>query len=198
MKIIAFGASTSTKSINKSLAIFAASLIAGADVEILDLNDFELPLFSEDREAEIGQPQAAKDFLEKIRLADGIVVSFAEHNGSYTTAYKNLFDWASRIEQKVYQDKPVVFLATSPGAGGGSSVLNTAKASVAFFGIDLQDAVSVPNFYDVFDADRGVISDPAIAKQLQNTMDKLAMRLEGALSEESALRAGNRAGSLFG
>ena len=176
MKIITFGASSSTKSINKSLANFASSLIAGADVEILDLNDFELPLFSEDKEAEIGQPQAAKDFLEKIRSADGIVVSFAEHNGSYTAAYKNLFDWAGRIKQKVYQDKPVVFLATSPGAGGASSVLSGAKASVPFFGVDLQGAVSVPSFYDVFDAERGVISDPGIVDQLQAAMDALATK----------------------
>ncbi len=66
MKIIAFGASTSKKSINKSLAAFASSLVDGAEVEVLDLNDFELPLFSENKEAEIGQPQGAKDFLEKI------------------------------------------------------------------------------------------------------------------------------------
>lgn len=174
MKIIAFGASTSKKSINKSLATFTSSLIAGADVEILDLNDFELPLFSEDKEAEIGQPQAAKDFLEKIQSADGIVVSFAEHNGSYTAAYKNLFDWASRIKQKVYQGKPGVFLATSPGAGGASSVLSRAKVSAPFFGVELQDAVSVPSFYDVFDAERGVISEPKIVDQLQVAMDALA------------------------
>ncbi len=176
MKIIAFGASNSTKSINKSLATFASSLIAGADVEILDLNDFELPLFSEDKEAEIGQPQAAKGFFEKIRSADGVIVSFAEHNGSYTATYKNLFDWVSRIDQKVYQDKPVVFLATSPGAGGASSVLSGAKASAPFFGVDLQDTVSVPNFYDVFDAQRGVISEPEIVDQLQAAMGALASK----------------------
>jgi len=180
MKIIAFGASTSTKSINKSLATYAASLIAGAKLEVLDLNDFELPLFSEDKEAEIGQPQAAKNFFEKIRSADGIVVSFAEHNGSYPAVYKNLHDWVSRIEQKVYQDKPAVFLATSPGAGGASSVLDGAKASAPFFGADLQGAVSVPNYYDVFDAERGVICEPKIVDQLQSAMDALASKSGGA------------------
>jgi len=176
MKIIAFGASSSTRSINKSLATFATSLITEADVEVLDLNDFEMPLFSEDKEAEIGQPQAAKDFLEKIGAADGIVVSFAEHNGSYTAAYKNLLDWASRIEQKVYQDKPVVFLATSPGVGGASSVLSGAKDSAPFFGADLQDAVSVPSYYDVFDIERGVISEPRIVDELHVAMDALASK----------------------
>jgi len=176
MNIIAFGATTSKKSINKSLATFASSLIAEARVEILDLNEYELPLFSEDKEAEIGQPQAAKDFLEKIRSADGIIVSFAEHNGSYAAAYKNLVDWASRIEQRVYQDKPAVFLATSPGAGGASAVLSSAKTSAPFFGADLQDTVSVPSFYDVFDADSKAISDSTIVKQLQAAMDTLAVK----------------------
>lgn len=180
MKIVAFGASTSKKSINKSLATYAASLIAKSEVEVLDLNDFELPLFSEDKEVEIGHPQAAKNFLDKIQSADGIVVSFAEHNGSYTAAYKNLFDWVSRIEQKVYQDKPVVFLATSPGARGASSVLSAAKASAPFFGVDLQGAVSVPNFYDVFDAERGMINDSGIIGQLQAAMDALATKSGGA------------------
>ncbi len=174
MKIIAFGASNSTKSINKALAAYASSLIPGAEVEVMDLNDFELPLFSEDKESQIGQPQAAKDFLEKIRSADGVVVSFAEHNGSYTAAYKNLFDWASRIEQQVYQNKPTVFLATSPGAGGASSVLTGAKGSAPFFGADLQDAVSVPSFYDVFDAKIGEVTAPSIVDRLQIAMNTLA------------------------
>ncbi|MEP4192505.1 MAG: NAD(P)H-dependent oxidoreductase, partial [Sneathiella sp.] len=103
MKILAFGASSSKKSINKKLASHAASMVQNGDIEILDLNDFELPLFSEDKEEELGHPQLAKEFLNKISNADGLIISFAEHNGSYTAAYKNIFDWASRIDPKVYQ-----------------------------------------------------------------------------------------------
>jgi len=54
MKIVAFGASSSRTPINKTLATYAASLVEGASTEVLDLNDFEMPLFSEDKEAEIG------------------------------------------------------------------------------------------------------------------------------------------------
>lgn len=174
MKIVAFGASASTKSINKSLAAFSASLVEGAEVEVLDLNSFDVPLFSEDAEAKLGQPGPAQDFIDKIKSADAVIVSFAEHNGSYTAAYKNLFDWASRIDQKVYQNKPAVFLATSPGAQGASSVLAAAKASAPFFGVDLKEAVSVPRFHDVFDTQTQKIIDTAVVAQLQSAVSKLA------------------------
>ncbi|MEE4329860.1 MAG: NAD(P)H-dependent oxidoreductase, partial [Wenzhouxiangella sp.] len=118
MKIIAFAATSSRNSINKQLVTYAAGLLDTAEVEILDINDYEMPLFSEDREKELGQPDAAKRFFAKIGSADALLIAFAEHNGSYTAAYKNLYDWTSRIDPRVYQGKPMVILATSPGPGG--------------------------------------------------------------------------------
>lgn len=173
MKIIAFGASNSKNSINKILATHAASMIKNAEVEVLDLNDFDLPIYSEDIEKEFGQPQNAKEFLAKIASADGLVISFAEHNGSYTAAYKNLFDWASRCELQVYQNKPIIFLATSPGPGGASSVLALAEGSTEFFGVDLKGSMSVANFYDVFDLEVNEISNSGVAEKLRQTMQTL-------------------------
>lgn len=86
MKIVAFGASTSSTSINKTLAAYAANLIPNADVEVLDLKEFDAPLFSEDKEKEIGKSEDAQRFLAKLGRADAIVISFAEHNASYTAA----------------------------------------------------------------------------------------------------------------
>ncbi len=165
-KVIAFGASTSSKSINKALAAYAASLIESAEIEVLDLNDFELPMFSADKEIEIGQPEPAKRFLRKIQQADGLVISFAAHNGSYAAAYKNLFDWCSRIEKAVYQGKPAVFLATSPGKGGAQSVLDLALQSAPFFGAEVKGSLSVPDFYDNFDLDAGVMKSQDILQKL--------------------------------
>ena len=176
MKILTFGASNTKKSINKALAGFTATLVPGAEIEILDLRDYDLPIFSEDLEKEIGQPPAAKAFFEKIGAADGVIVSFAEHNGSYTAAYKNLFDWASRINQKVFQNKPTVYLATSPGPGGAGSVLASAKGSAQFFGVDLKTAVSVPNFYNVFDAQTGRIDEPNALADLIAAAETLALQ----------------------
>lgn len=175
MKVLAFGASNSKNSINKSLARFTATLVPNAEVEVLDLRDFDLPIFSEDIENEIGQPQPAKEFFGKIGSADAVIVSFAEHNGSYSAAYKNLFDWASRIDQKVFQDKPTVFLSTSPGPGGAGSVLASAKGSARFFGVDLKAAVSIANFYDVFDPTTGRIAEPGALANLKAAAGALAL-----------------------
>lgn len=167
MNIVAFAASSSTKSINKKLVTYATSLLEDVSVEILDLNDFELPLFSQDREAELGQPQLAKDFLAKLNEADALIISFAEHNGSYSAAYKNLFDWCSRIQQKVYQDKPVVLLATSPGKGGAANVLAQATNSMPFFGAEVKGTFSLPSFYDNFDVENNKITDEELDGRLK-------------------------------
>lgn len=177
MKIIAFGASSSKTSINSALARFTATLVPHATIEVLDLNDFDLPIFSEDLEAEIGKPEAARRFFDKIGSADAVIVSFAEHNGSYTAAYKNLFDWASRIDQKVFQDKPAVYLSTSPGPGGAGSVLAAAKGSAGFFGADLKAAVSVGSFHSVFCAGTASITDPSILAELTAAAEALTMAL---------------------
>ena len=173
MKVIAFAASSSKKSINKQLVSYATGLLENAQVEILDLNDYELPLFSEDKELEIGQPTLAKDFLSKIGGADAVIISFAEHNGSYSAAYKNLFDWSSRINPKVFQNKPMVLLATSPGPGGAASVLAAAEASAPYFDGDVKASLSIPGFYENFDLDSGNINNSEINNQLVNAVQSL-------------------------
>lgn len=173
MNILAFAASSSRNSINKQLVTYATTLLENVAVEILDINDYEMPLFSEDREQELGHPDAAKAFLEKIRAADALVVSYAEHNGSYTAAYKNLYDWASRIEQKVYQGKPMVLLATSPGPGGASNVLAMATNSAPFFGAEVKATLSLPLFHDIFDSDAGRLTNTEAQTQLEAAVASL-------------------------
>jgi chromate reductase, NAD(P)H dehydrogenase (quinone) len=173
MKISAFAASTSRKSINKQLVTYASGLIPDAQVEVLDLNDYALPLFSEDVEAEMGIPNAAREFYDKLGACDALVVSFAEHNGSYTAAYKNLFDWCSRINPKVYQEKPMILLATSPGSRGATSVLTQAENSAPFFAGHVKTTFSLPRFYDTFDADSQRISDDALNAQLVEALSAL-------------------------
>ena len=177
MKVIAFGASSSSTSINKQLASYAANLATTinprVEVEILDLNDFELPLFSEDKEKELGQPEAAKAFFKKLGESDAIIISFAEHNGSYTAAYKNLFDWTSRINQKVFQNKPVLFLSTSPGPGGASSVLGAASSSAFYFAGEVIASISVPSFFDNFDVDNAKLKNEELQQKLLSAVHDL-------------------------
>lgn len=172
-KVVAFAASSSVNSINKQLVTFATGLLNDAQVEILDLNDYEMPLFSVDRESELGHPELAQKFFALIGDCDGIIISLAEHNGNYSAAYKNLFDWASRIDPKVFQNKPVVLLATSPGGRGGKGVLEIALNSMPRYAADIKASLSVPGFYDVFDSEQAGITDPALLEQLSETVNRL-------------------------
>lgn len=167
MKIIAFAGSPSKKSINKKLATYASGLFENAEVEVLDLNDYEMPLFSVDKEAVIGQHSLAKAFLEKIASADVLVVSLAENNGNYSAAFKNTIDWCSRINGKIFQDKPMLLMATSPGARGGASVLEIAKNNFPRFTADIKAVFSLPSFNDNFDVDANVISNTELDNQLK-------------------------------
>ncbi len=173
MKILAFAATNSRTSINKQLLQYAGSLLADVEFELIDLNDYELPLFSVDKEQELGQPELAQTFYQKMGAADALIISFAEHNGSYTAAYKNLFDWTSRIDMKVFQNKPVVMLATSPGPGGAASVLAAAVNSAPYFAADVKANVSVPSFYDNFDMTAGKLTEPELVAQMTQALATL-------------------------
>lgn len=171
-KIIAFGASSSSTSINKLLATYAASLFEHTTTEILDLNDYELPLFSVDKEKNNGIPSLAHQFYDKLGTADLIVISFAEHNGAYSAAFKNIFDWISRINGKTFQEKPMLLLATSPGARGGSSVLEIAKNRFPFQGGIIKGSFSLPSFNDNFKD--GKISNNELDSNLRELIQSIA------------------------
>lgn len=173
MKLLAFAASNSKKSINKQLVTYAANLVDNAEVEVLDLNDYEMPLFGVDKEAEIGSPELAAKFFAKIGACDALIISFAEHNGTYTAAYKNLFDWCSRINQKLFQEKPMVMLATSPGGRGGKSVLASAVELAPHFGGDVKASLSVPSFHENFDVATGSVSNDDLQQQLLTAVRSL-------------------------
>ncbi len=178
MKILAFAATTSKHSINKQLIGYAARILEdqpGLDVtvETIDLNDYEMPIYSIDRQNEGGVPQAARDFFDRIGQADAVLISFAEHNGFYTAAYKNIFDWASRIDMAVYQNKPTVMLSTSVGPGGGGNALSTAVGSAQFFGNDVVASLAIPSFHENFDAATGSITNSDLDTELRAALDAL-------------------------
>lgn len=173
MKLLAFAASNSQHSINRALVTYAASQANTDDVEILDLNDFEMAIYSIDRENNSGIPEQAQIFFDKIGQADAILISFAEYNGSYTSAYKNVFDWTSRIDQKVFQGKPVIMLATSPGPGGAASVLNSAVTSAPYFAAEVVGSLSIPSFYQNFDLEKNKLINDDLNQQLVTLVNKL-------------------------
>ena len=78
MHILTFGASNSSQSINQQLAVYTSSLFKDAQVEILDLNDFEMPIYSTDREQKNGIPEPAHTFYQKIGNYIGVGTRFVE------------------------------------------------------------------------------------------------------------------------
>jgi NAD(P)H-dependent FMN reductase len=154
--ILAFGASNSVHSINKKLASYTASLLEGYAIDFIDLNDFEMPIYSIDRENAHGIHPKAVEFKKHIKSADGIIISFAEHNGAYSTAFKNIFDWISRIGPDVWESKPMFLLATSPGANGGKSVLQMAYERFSRRNKNIMVTFSLPEFGKNFSVENGI------------------------------------------
>ena len=175
-KIISIAGSNSQNSINKSLLSYTSSLIENTEIISIDLNDYVLPIYGVDYETENGIPTAIKRLNELFDTADGFMVSLAEHNGSYAAAFKNTIDWLSRANMKVWREKPMLLMATSPGGRGGATVLQSAKAYFPFLGGDITADFSLPNFYDNF-------SDDEISNQeLQNELNMKVQLFEEHLN----------------
>ena len=158
-KILSFGASNSKSSINKRFAAYVANQIENAEVTVLDLNDFEMPIYSIDREKSSGIPDLAVQFKDHIKESDGLVISFAEHNGAYTVAFKNVMDWMSRLEGSVWENKPMFLLSTSPGGRGGKSVLTLAQNSFQFMNKNTLVGFALPSFHKNFSDKQGILDD---------------------------------------
>ena len=165
MKILAFAGSNSTVSINKKLVTFASTFFSENEVEILDLNDYEMPIYKREIELEAGIPQAAKDFAAKIDASDLILLSTPENNGNFPAVFKNLMDWMSRIKgRKIFGEKPMFLMATSGGARGGASVLEVAQKRFPFDGAQVLEVFSLPKYSANFDPEKGITDEEKLAE----------------------------------
>lgn len=173
-KILAFAGSTRSGSLNKKLARAAADAAstAGAEVTLIDLHDFPLPLFDEDLETAQGLPDNAKKLKTLFRHHDGFIIASPEYNSSITAVLKNAIDWASRSESDdepplaAYRGKTAALLSASPGALGGMRGLVHLRAILGNIGvIVLPDQVAVPKAHEAFD-DAGRLTAERSIKQV--------------------------------
>ena len=179
--LVALGASSSKKSINKTFAVHVASKVADTSIKVVDLNDYDLPLYSVDREAESGIPSAVKKFNEIIESAHGLIISLAEHNGTYTAVFKNLLDWLTRIDLNVWKGKPMLLLSTSPGNRGAATVLDIAKSYFPFIEGNIVADFSFPSFYENF-SNEGVVNT-----ELASKLDQKIALFEHSLKKVEAI-----------
>lgn len=130
IKILALAGSTRRDSLNRTL-IQAATAIAqgaGAEVTLLDLNDYPLPLYNGDLEAREGLPESALRLKTLFKSHDALMIASPEYNSSVSPLLKNTLDWVSREWQGEsgllpYQNKLAAIMAASPGALGGMRML---------------------------------------------------------------------------
>ncbi len=146
-KILAFSGSMSKDSINHQLIEYSTGRITDLDVEIIRLSDFEAAIYSKERESESGIPRTIQELRNKFDGADAFILSAPEYNGSIPGGLKNTLDWLSRMEGKIFQDKPVLLMATSPGARGGRSVLEHLSIILPYWGAKLVGTFSLPSFH---------------------------------------------------
>ena len=176
LKILALGGSNSARSINKKLAVYAANQVKNATVTIVDLKELGLPMFGIDEETANGIPENAHKLNRQIKTCDGLVISLAEHNGCYSAAFKSVYDWLSRINGKVWQNKPMLLMGTSPGARGARSVIGIALTGFPRLGGNIVADFSFPSFEDNF-------SDNNITNaELQAVLDSKIKLFEKELS----------------
>ena len=70
--------------------------------ELIELNSHEMPFLNSGEAADAVHPLARKSF-DKTGAADELLISVAEHNGHRSAAFKNIFDQASRIDEKAFR-----------------------------------------------------------------------------------------------
>lgn len=186
-KILAFAASLRAASWNRKLVRVAAAgaEAAGAEVTILDLKQYPVPVYDGDLEAAEGLPANVHKLKDVFKAHDGFLVSSPEYNASFPGMLKNLTDWLSRPRDgekpfEIFANKPVAAMATSPGPIGGVRMLASLRAHF----LHLQMIV-IPQTYglgkaaEAFD-EAGNLKDPKIdatVKALGARVAELATRL---------------------
>jgi len=180
-KIIFLAGSARKQSINKKLARLAANMAkeAGAEITFIDLNDYELPLYNGDLEAEYGLPENAKKLKQIFIEHDGFFIASPEYNSSYSALLKNTIDWLSRAHKdneaplSAYKGKVAAIAATSPGALGGLRGLVSLRMLLGNIGVTVVPTqVAIASGFKAFDSDGNLINE-AQTGMLKATVDEL-------------------------
>lgn len=164
-RILAFAGSARKDSFNVRLVTIAAAgaRAAGADVTMVDLNDFPMPLFNQDLEATDGPPPQATRLKEIMRPQDGLLIASPEYNSSISPLLKNTLDWVSRPADgepmlAAYQGKAAGIMSASPGRLGGLRGLVHLRSILSNLGVlVIPDQVAVGGAGSAFDADGSLL-----------------------------------------
>ena len=146
-RILAFSGSNHSKSINQQLVNYTASLIKEIKVEVLNLSQWNIPIYSIDMDPD-QTPIEITQLIELIKNHDGFIISSPEHNGSTPAFFKNIIDWLSRRSKNVFENKPVLLMSASPGKSGGVNNRKLLEHLLPYLGANITATYSLPSFYE--------------------------------------------------
>ena len=141
-KILAFAGATRSQSWNKKLIRVAASAAeeAGAEVTLIDLRDYPMPLYDGDLEQAEGLPPMARELKALMVASHAFLLSCPEYNSSISAVLKNTIDWISRpiageARYVAFRGKVAGLLAASPTNLGGVRALLTVRQVLNTLGV---------------------------------------------------------------
>jgi chromate reductase, NAD(P)H dehydrogenase (quinone) len=184
-QILAFAGSTRRESFNCKLVKIGADAAreAGADVTLLDLADFQMPLYNGDLEASNGLPATVVELKKLFLKHDGLLISCPEYNSSITPLLKNTIDWVSRPSAgegplAAYKGKVAALMSASPGRLGGLRGLVHVRAILGNIGVlVLPDQTAVSEADQAF-TDDGRLKDEKRHASIENLGRALAETLK--------------------
>lgn len=179
IKILAFAGSTRSQSFNKTLVRAAADMAkqAGAEVTVVNLADYPMPLYDGDLEQESGIPEKALELKELMDSHQGILLACPEYNGSITAVLKNTLDWLSR-QKGAFDGKTAALLSASPGALGGLRGLVHVRSILTNLGVlVIPKQAAVGGASKEFNEDGSFVNE-RVAQRVKGVVDSLQSLLE--------------------
>lgn len=190
VKILAMAGSTRTESFNKKLLRHAVvgAQATGAEVTIVDLREFPLPLYDGDLEEKDGIPLNGRE-LKKIFLDHhGFIFALPEYNSSISGVFKNAIDWISRSTQgeaplAAFKNKVAALVSASPGALGGIRGLVHARSMLQNINVlVIPEQICVGKAMEAFDQESNLKDEKLklSVEKVGNSLAQLAIKLNFA------------------
>jgi NAD(P)H-dependent FMN reductase len=133
------------------------------NTQIIDLKEYDFPVFSETLKNQKNPTKKVLDFAEKIKLSDGIIIVTPEYNGGYPASLKNAID----VLYSEWRHKPVAIVTVSAGPFAGSQVLLSLQFTLwKMKAWTITEQFSVPNVEENYDETGNAIN--------KSTSEKLA------------------------
>ncbi len=160
------------------VALFFKKYIEDHDhgkVEILDLHEYNFPIFDERLQYQKDPIPKAVEFSGKIKSSDGIIIVTPEYNGGYPASLKNVVD----LLITEWQHKPIAISTVSDGAFGGTQVLTSLQFSLWKIGAWTVPAMfRVPLVQDTFDESGNPKSKEVIEKRADHFIKEFLWCIE--------------------